>query len=118
MTFIQIIGVVLFEIPDKYENKIEHELLRHFKTAVPADQEGTPLEIFYFFNAVFIRGTLKSGTDEIPRLEAWFSNRLATLKGSIKQAVLQAELEEPHRLYIWSRTSAPGIKAVAMELDT
>lgn len=69
---------------------------------------------------IIIDGDLHNfGTEEIPKIETWFSNRLATLEEkvgvTVKLASLVAEVEDPHVFYIWVRGSEPIIKAVAME---
>ena len=110
---VHVAGLVVFA-------KAPYSKLRdHFKQAVPGDGEGNSLIVDVHLNSVIIQGSLIAGTEEIPRLEAWFSNRMATLKDTIiKQAMLLAEVRVDHHptiYYTWVRGQEPGIKAVAME---
>ena len=97
------------------------ELITHFKFLSPA--VGHPFLISDDFRTytIIIAGMLVNlGERDIPKLEAWFQDRLAAIEDvnlgvKVIQAVLSAELENPHRFYTWVRGQEPGIKAVAME---
>ena len=102
---------------------IGQQLVSHFKILSPA--KGHPFLISHDFSTytVIIAGMLVNlGEKDIPKLEAWFADRLAAIEDvnlgvKVIQAVLSAELESRHRFYTWIRGQDPGIKAVAMEAE-
>ena len=113
---IHVAGLIRLDRAPFKGNPDTKTILKHFKQAVPGDIEGNHLNIAVFMSNVIITGALMLGTEDIPRIEAWLSNRLATLKDCIiTQAILTAEVHEPHVFYIWVRGQDPVIKAVAME---